>query len=160
MAAIGDMRSSNLLSQLGIEVGKLGRDVNAAAAAMPAMLQSLQGLFGAAVAGAVPNPLANPGTAGKVKQTLTRLAFVSVLQEAMDKASKNQNFNLETAINDMWVHLDAVRKMAGTTSLAESDTASLRLQQLMQKRAELFSLISVALKNQHDAQMSVIRNFR
>jgi hypothetical protein len=141
MAAIGDMRSSNFLSQLGIEVGKLGHDVNAAA-------------------GAFPNPFANPGTAGKVKQTLTRLAFVSVLQEAMDKASKNQNFNLETAINDMWVHLDSVRKMAGATSLAESDAASLRLQQAMQKRAELISLISEALKNQHEAQMSVIRNFR
>lgn len=146
--------SEHFLSQLGMEVSNLGRDVNAAAAAMPAMMQSILGSF----VGAGANAPANPGAAGQAKQTLVKLAFVSVLQEAMDKASKSQHFNVETAINDMWIHLDSVRQMAKATSPADSDAASLRLQHSLQKRSQLFSLINEALKTQNDMNMAVIRN--
>ena len=161
MVTIAGPRSGNFLSQLGIEVDNLGRDVGAAAAAMPAMMQSLQGLFGGgAAAGAFPGAFPNPSQDGQIKQTLTKLAFVSVLQEAMDKASKNPHFNLETAINDMWVHLEAVGKLAGATSSADSEAALIRLQQSMQRRGQLFSMISEIMKSQHDSQMSAIRNLR
>lgn len=154
MAMIGSGNFSNLkvsevLSKLGLEMNILQRDLEATAAGFPAMAQSLQSLL--AGMGAQP---------GSVGRFLTKAAFISALHEAIDKARKNPQFNLETAINDLWIHFDAVRKFSTAASPAAIDGEAKRLQGMMQKRAQLFSVLGELMKQRDQMQKSVIQNLR
>jgi len=40
---------------------------------------------------------------------LAKSMFIHVLTEAADQAAQKQHFNVETAINDLWIKLDRVR---------------------------------------------------
>ncbi len=145
--------ASQVLSSLGLEMNNLRRGLEATidgmAAQMPAMLQSLQ----SALAGM-------GGQAGIVGQSITKTAFISVLHAALEKASKNPQFNLETAINDLWIHLDAVRRFTGASNVATIDSEAKKLQGMMRTHTQLFSLLSEMMKMRNEMQTGVIRNLR
>lgn len=154
MAMIGGGFSSNaaasqMLSGLGLEMINLRRGLEATAAQIPAMLQSLQ------------SALAGMGwQAGIVGQSIAKTAFISVLHATLDKASKNPQFNLETAINDLWIHLDAVRRFTSATNSATIDSEAKKLQGMMQTHVQLYSLLSEMIKARNEMQKGVVRNLR
>jgi hypothetical protein len=44
-----------------------------------------------------------------VAPALTKIAYIAVLAEAIEDAKQKQHFNVETAVNDLWVKLNRVR---------------------------------------------------
>ena len=61
-------------------------------------------------------------------------------------------FNLETAINDLWVALDCVKRGQQTTSLkAQSQNAAM---------GDTVQMMSSIMKQMHDSTASVINNMR
>ena len=99
------------------------------------------------------------GLAGGAKQVLesfqadlTRLAYIAALQKAINKAGKPGPFNVETAVNDLWVALDAVRKGQKLTSQT--------VQAQMQQQAQLLEMMTNITKQMHDMTSSVIQNMR
>jgi hypothetical protein len=91
------------------------------------------------------------------------VAYVAVLQASIEKASANQFFNVETAINDLWTSLDPVRKLSaaantGNASTIDSDTQA--LQKNIQQQAELFQTIGEMLKVNIEAQKAVTQSVR
>ena len=81
---------------------------------------------------------------------LTRLAYIAALQKAVKKASGSGPFNLETAINDLWVALDCVKRGQQTTSL----------QAQAQNASDVMQSLSRILKQMHDTTAPVINNMR
>lgn len=162
----GGATTSKLLSALNIEMGSLVRDMAAATANVPTIMQSLQqslGALGNMKASAM--PAASPA-AGQLSQIVAKIVFVSILNAAIEKASKNAHFNVETAINDLWVHLDAARKFSaggGSASAAGSpsiDVQTQKLQSMMQKRSQLFSVLSEIMSKYDQSAKNVIQSMR
>lgn len=81
---------------------------------------------------------------------LTRLAYIAALQKAVKKASGSGPFNVETAINDLWVALDCVKRGQQTTSL----------QAQAQNASDIMQSLSAIMKQMHDSTASVISNMR
>lgn len=84
------------------------------------------------------------------QKDVERLAFIHALQKAIAKAGKGGPFNLETAINDLWVALDGVRK--------GQKAASAEVQ--ARRDADVMQAMSSILQKMHDASMSAIQNLR
>lgn len=85
------------------------------------------------------------GLGGQLDQlpaALTKTMFIAVLLEAVEDARAKPNFNVETAINDLWVKLSKVRP-------AQNQAMSQALQQ-----------VTNLLTQKHDTQKSIIRNLR
>ncbi|MDX1983843.1 MAG: hypothetical protein SFV51_26450 [Bryobacteraceae bacterium] len=65
----------------------------------------------------VAQTLAGNGTGGgaampnldSLGPALTKIAYIAVLAEAIEDAKGKQHFNVETAVNDLWVKLNRVR---------------------------------------------------
>lgn len=154
MAMIGsgfgaNSNATQMFSSLGLEWNTLQRAMEACAAQMPEMLHSMQSAY------------AGIGRqTGNMRQSIAKAAFISALHQALDKAGKNPQFNLETAINDLWIHLDAVRRFSAAVNPVAIDGEAKKLQGMMQKRAQLFSVLGELMKLQDQAQTSVIRNLR
>jgi hypothetical protein len=108
------------------------------------------GKAGGALSGAV------GGVAKQVLQAfqsdLTRLAYIAALQKAVSKAGKPGPFNVETAINDLWVALDGVRKGNKATSVS--------VQSQMQRQSQMVETMSNMMKQMHDTAGAVIQNMR
>ncbi len=102
------------------------------------------GGVGAAVGGAARQVLQS------FQSDLTRLAYIAALQQAMKKAGGPGYFNVETAINDLWVALDGVRKGHKATSLSAQ----------MQQQSQLLETMTNMMKQMHDTAGSVIQNMR
>ena len=51
------------------------------------------------------------GMPGTVQPNAAKLAYIVALNSALRKASSQNHFNLETAINDLWIKLEAVRTL-------------------------------------------------
>ena len=90
------------------------------------------------------------GVLRSFQSDLARLAFISALQQAMNKAGGGGPFNLETAINDLWIALDGVKRGQKAAS------ASMQMQQADQILQSMNSM----LKTMHEATMSAARNIR
>jgi hypothetical protein len=94
------------------------------------------------------------GAAKQVLQSfqsdLTRLAYIAALQKALTKAGRPGPFNVETAINDLWVALDGVRKGNKETLMNAQ----------MQQQAQVIETMSNMMKKMHDTAGAVIRNMR
>ena len=156
--------AASILSALNVEMGSLGRDI-ASNSNVSAMLQNLQKSLesiGSTTATMPPAAL----TGQQLSQVVTKIVFVSVLNEAINKASKNAHFNVETAINDLWVHLDAARKFSGGGSAARAagspstDVEMQKLKRMMQKRAELFSVLGAIMTKYDQSAKNVIQSMR
>ena len=124
---LGGSNTSSLLSALNVEMGSLGRDMAAATANLPDMLQSLQ----KSLAG-IGSTASTAGTAklaaGQMSQVVAKVVFVAVLNEAINKASQSAHFNVETAINDLWVHRNAARKFSSSGGAAGSPSIDVETQ--------------------------------
>jgi hypothetical protein len=155
-----------MLSALGIEMNTLSRDLANTMAGAQAdvhrVLQQLTTMFAGAKSG-LPPP---PEVPGKVSQAIGKLVFISVLNEAIDKASKNPHFNVETAVNDLWVHLESARKVStssaapGAPSPPMSEGEMRKLQDALAKRAEMFRLLTNLSQARHEMSKSIIQNMR
>lgn len=75
---------------------------------------------------------------------LAKSMFIHVLTEAADDAAKKQHFNVETAINDLWVKLDRVRPNHEQTK------------QLMQAMEAVTGL----MKNRSAVMTGIVQNLR
>ncbi len=159
----GGQSTAQMLSALGLEVNKLSRDISVTLSGAQAEIQNLLRTLGGALSDTA-RPKA--GAPGNASQAIGKLIFISVLQEAIDKANKNQHFNVETTINDLWTHLDSARKFsaAGSTSSAPAPTSVTgdvqKLQQAMQKRAEMFNMLNNIMKQRHEMTKSIVQNLR
>ena len=79
---------------------------------------------------------------------LTRLAYVAALEKAVKKARGTGPFNVETAINDLWVALDGVRHGQQAT-VAQ-----------VQNSADVIQSITTILKQMNDAAGQAIQNIK
>ena len=159
---LGGPNTSSLLSALNVEMGSLGRDMAAATANLPDMLQSLQ----KSLAG-IGSTASTAGTAklaaGQMSQVVAKVVFVAVLNEAINKASQSAHFNVETAINDLWVHRNAARKFSSSGGAAGSpsiDVETQKLKRSMQKRAELFDVLGKIMERHNQSAKNVIQSMR
>ena len=161
---LGAANTSTLLSALNVEMGSLGRDMAAATANLPDMLQALQKSLSGI--GSATSPKAAPGfAAGQLSQVVAKVVFVAVLNEAINKAGKSAHFNVETAINGLWVHLDAARKFSGGGNAAAAGSPSIdvetkKLKRAMQKRAELFDVLGKIMERYDQSAKNVIQSMR
>lgn len=161
---LGGANTSTLLSALNVQMGSLGRDMAAATANLPEMLQALQKSLsgvGSTASTAATAKLA----AEQISQVVAKVVFVAVLNEAINKAGKSAHFNVETAINDLWIHLDAARKFSGRGNAAAGGSPSIdvetqKLQRMMQKRAELFDVLGKIMEKHDQSAKNVIQSMR
>lgn len=82
------------------------------------------------------------GQLDQLPAALTKTMFISVLLEAVEDARAKPHFNVETAINDLWVKLSKVRPV-------QNQAMNQTLQQ-----------VTNLLKQMHDVQKSIIQNLR
>ena len=161
---LGGSNTSSLLSALNVEMGSLGRDMAAATANLPDMLQALQKSL-SGIGGTASTAGAAKLAAGQLSQDVAKVVFVAVLTEAINKASKSAHFNVETAINDLWIHLDAARKFsgggnAGAAGSPSIDVETQKLKRAMQKRAELFDVLGKIMERYDQSAKNVIQSMR
>ncbi len=159
---LGAANTSSLLSALNVEMGSLGRDMAAATANLPDMLHALQNTL-SGVASTAATAATAKLAAGQMSQVVAKVVFVAVLNEAINKASKSAHFNVETAINDLWVRLDAARKFSSSGGAAGSpsiDVETQKLKRSMQKRAELFDVLGKIMERYDQSAKNVIQSMR
>lgn len=138
-------------------VAGVARAVAADGTRVGGMLQQIAGSLTATLAEGEKAGKAGGAAGGGAKQALqsfqsdlTRLAYIAALQKAISKAGGQGHFNVETAVNDLWVALDAVRKGNKATIL----------QSQMQQQTQLLETMSNMMKKMHDTAGSVIQNMR
>ncbi len=90
-------------------------------------------------------PTGMPGAG--VGTMITKILFVAVLQDAVAKATKSGSFNVETAVNDLRVKLDPVRKFAASR---HDGTAKVELSRI-EGQAVSFKDMLPPLKQMFDA---------
>lgn len=162
---MGETNASSLLSALNLEIGSLARDMAALTTNLPAMQQALQKSLGG-IGSAASTTSASSVAAGQVSQAVAKVVFVAVLSEAINKASRSAHFNVETAINDLWVHLDAARKFsggganAGAAGSPSIDVETKKLKRMIQKRSELFDVLGKIMEKYDQSAKNVIQNMR
>jgi hypothetical protein len=142
----GNPHLGNLFKQLGFEADKM---LAAAASIPPFALSSLQNVFnGAMKAGAgAGNSLGGArGPMPDFGPLFAKIAYIAVLKAAIEKAGHANNFNVETAINDLWTHLDSVRRIDSPAPGGASMPLE-KLKMSMQKNAALFDSMSQIVKN-------------
>lgn len=142
------MSLGTVLKALQPEIAKLGSDLSNLRGPLEATLQQMQNILGG---------MNVPQT--QVSSAASKLLYVAVLQEAIQKAMATPQFNVATAINDLWIHLDAVPK-AGVGLDANAGMQMLKLQRLMESKSKLVEALSNVMKAQHDTAKSVIQNMR
>ena len=136
-------------------IGGVAGSITSDRGGMGVLLQGLMGNLNSTLTQVEQLGQAGPAL-GSVGQTLlksfqtdlTRLAYVAALEKAVKKAKGTGPFYVETAINDLWVALDGVRKGQQVTS-AE-----------VQKSSDLIQSITTILKQMHDSSASAIQNMR
>lgn len=120
-----------------------------------------------------------PGGAGPQGGAVAvdRIAYVAVLQKALEKASHQQAFNLETAINDLWTSVSNLRGGGAALQHAASGVPShaggglgaasgipgrsaAAMQSQMQQMNQTMDAISKILLQNMSAKFSIIENLR
>lgn len=146
---MGPLGSNQMLSRLGIEVGRMGSELAGMQTPLSGLMKSMQDAFQATMMPA-PGPLGPVGS--RLAPLILQLAFVAILKNAMEKAAAARLFNIETAKNDLWVHLDAISK-SGTQPIASATPDAVRILELsklrdvMEKQQQLFQMLSDILRN-------------
>jgi hypothetical protein len=167
MGAVSGIAGGGALKDV---LGQAGRTIGAEGAGIGGILQQILGNLNSIVAqGEKPQGLGGAGAQGLLQSfqsDISKLAFIAVLQKAISKAGSSGHFNVETAINDLWVALDGVRKgqQANNASLAKRAQAgaggALQLQQQVQANQEMYQMLSNMMKSMGDLQKSIIQNLR
>lgn len=82
---------------------------------------------------------------GALSGMMQRTMFIAALQQAIQKAASQQNFNMETAINDLWVKLSGLRPQGNHN---------------MQELNQMFGMLEGMMKQMNDMKKGVIQNIR
>jgi hypothetical protein len=163
---IGGVGASQLISQLGLEVDKMGDELAQAFGDMKGTLGGLSQAFQQATQGAG-SALGLPAVQGQIGGLARKILFIAVLQAAIEKAGKNRHFNIETAINDLWISLDPVRKMGaagdaqGLPAVQRSaaiDVEMQKLQRMIQKRSQMFDMLRGIMEKYDATAKGVIQS--
>jgi hypothetical protein len=168
------LSTSQLMATLGIETGKLNAEFEHLQMPINDMLKSLQEMFrplsGDLVGGPVPTGQHLPGMQGStfrqgvMLSLIVRLAYVAVLKEAIDKAvsTGTRVFNLETAVNDLWVHIEAVKKLESVPGAnnAGPGIEMSKLRDSIEKRRQMFQALSDVMRNISETQKNIASNLR
>ena len=85
------------------------------------------------------------GMGGGLAGMAQKAIFIGTLQQAIQKAASQQNFNLETAINDVWIKLSGLRPQ-GRKDLQELN--------------QMFQMLEGISRQMNEMQKSAIRNMR
>lgn len=157
---IGGVGGSQLLSQLNLEVGKMAEEAAKSLGDLKGSLAALSQAFQQAAQGKGGN--ADFSRAVQVTALALKLAYVAVLQAAVEKATKSQNFNVETAINDLWTSLDSVKKLgAGQQQGSPSiDVETMKLKRMIDKRSQMFDVLGKIIEKYDQTARSVMQNMR
>jgi hypothetical protein len=153
--------SNQLMSQLGMELDKMGRELADMRLSLSDLARSFKDAYEAPSA-----PLATPlgAPSGKVGPLIAKLAYIAVLKHAMEKAASAKHFNVETAINDLWIHLDAIKRLGSMQSTAASDAGSarelLKLRATMQKQQQMFQMLSDLMKGVRQTTQATLSTLR
>ncbi|MBN8733035.1 MAG: hypothetical protein J0L64_21045 [Acidobacteria bacterium] len=98
------------------------------------------GKAGAAAAGG-----AMAGMGGGLAGMAQKAIFISALQQAIQKAASQQNFNMETAINDLWIKLSSLRPQG---------------RQDLQELNQMFQMLEGIARQMQEMQKNAIQNMR
>lgn len=128
--AIGGKAGAGAVS--GAMSGMIGGKAGAAAAAGG-------GVAGGGMGGAM------AGMGGGLAGMAQKAIFITTLQQAIQKAATQQNFNLETAINDVWIKLSGLRPQG---------------RQDLQELNQMFQMLEGISRQMNEMQKSAIRNMR
>jgi hypothetical protein len=157
--------TAQFLPKLNIEVSMLVSEFANMRVPLNELLQGFQdvsqGAQGIMVAGA----LSQPGPMGGLATLAIRIAYVAVLKEAVDKATLSRVFNVETAINDLLLHLESVRKLASVPATAAAGSAGMtielsKLRDMVDGRQELFQLLNEMMRNYNETAKGTVSNMR
>lgn len=135
---------NSLLSGKSAMAAITGGKVGAAAAAGGAMGGMSGGVGGKAGAAAAGGAMAG-GMGGGLAGMAQKAIFITTLQQAIQKAASQQNFNLETAINDLWIKLSGLRPQG---------------RQDLQELNQMFQMLEGIARQMNDMQKNAIRNMR
>lgn len=83
-----------------------------------------------------------------------RQAFTALLLATVTNVQKKPNFNLELEINDLLVHLDALRSQQGAGGVGAV------MQQMTSNLNMNLTILDGMLRTMNDMQQSTIRNMR
>jgi hypothetical protein len=153
---------AQLLPKLNIEVGKLISEFANMQIPITGLLKSVQDATQPAAGVTVPGgPFGS--LAGSLGPLVTRLAYVAVLKEAMDKATNSKTFNIETAVNDLWIHLEAIKKLGSAPATAASGGAGgavelAKLRDMLDKRQQLFQILTDMTRMYNETARGMIQN--
>jgi hypothetical protein len=144
--------AGDLLSKLNIEVGKMLNEFGDLKGLLGNLAQSFQ--------------QATQGKGGSLATgglglLAVKLGYIAVLQGAIEKAGKSQNFNIETAINDLWIALDAVKKLAAAGTQpgsASIDVETMKLKRMIQKRSQMFDMLRGIMEKYDATAKGVIQS--
>ncbi len=91
---------------------------------------------------------------GMLQGSDQRQAFTALLLATVTNVQKKPNFNLELEINDLLVHLDALRSQQGAGGLGAA------MQQAMGNLNMNMTILDGMLRTMNDMQQNMIRNIR
>lgn len=136
-------------------IGNVAGAITLDSGGVSALLQSVVGNLNATLTQVEQLGKAGPfsGGAGQellrsFQSDLTRLAYIAALEKAVKKARRKGPFNVETAINDLWIALDGIRKGQQMTSPQ------------VQNANDLVQSLTTILKQMNDTAGSAIQNMR
>ena len=153
---------AQLLPKLNIEVGKLINEFANMQVPITGLLKSVQDATQPAAGVTVPGgPFGS--LAGALAPLATRLAYVAVLKEAMDKATNTKLFNLETAVNDLWIHLETIKKLGSAPATAANGGGGLaiemaKLRDMIEKRRQMFQILSDIMRSYNETARGTVQN--
>lgn len=133
--------SGQTAQSLGGVMDHLSKLLGGLAATNGAAAQVAQTLAGNGNAGGITVPnLESLGPA------LTKIAYIAVLAEAIEDAKGKQHFNVETAVNDLWVKLSRVRPQQNPV--------------MKDGLAELMEQVAKVMKQQTNLMQQTMRQMR
>lgn len=146
MIPVGN-NTNELLQSLNIEVSKMSTDLSGS---MKAMQSDLSMAFQTA-GGKQTSPI--------LSSLAAKVTFIVVLQAAIEKAIRTRHFNTATAINDLWIHLEAARGFGSEHPSSQSiDTETMKLKSMIQKRSQMFDLLKSIMEKYDQTAKNVIQN--
>jgi hypothetical protein len=166
--AFGRVANANvaaILPKLNIEVMKLINEFANVKVPLAEVLKSVQDVSQGAAGVVVSNTAASPLPGGSLATLALKIAYVAVLKEAMDKATQAKVFNVETAINDLLLHLESVRKLGSAPAMAAAGSAGAtieltKLRDMVDGRQKLFQLLSDLMRTNAETSQGIISNIR
>lgn len=166
VGGLGPLGGNNVLKALNFPpvAAEMGKLVDEAVGDLQGLLTSLQKSFTDAAAG-LTGPTGQFGSVatGSFSTLIVRLAYIAILKNAMEKANQSKLFNVETAINDLWIRLEPLKRMGEATSLASGGGGAAAAQELaklsamIEKQGGLFRALSEMTRNYSEAARNLAK---